>query len=139
MLALHGTAGSASENESAAARDCGARLQAISAQDARLAQIERMYRRHLRFSGTAHRLIPHFHAEHEDIVRARQELTEADIPFVVYRVMKSEKTDGPLQVAVGVLKLFGNGALPCIDAAIASGITPGAALLNQVRSSIQLQ
>lgn len=136
-VALPGGAGFAADANSAAVQACAARLQAITAQDARLAQVERIYRRHLRFSGSAHRLIPHFHAEHEDIVRARQELTETDIPFVVYRILKSEKSDGTLQVAVGVLKLFGSQAVPCIDAALASGMHSGAVLLNQVKSSIQ--
>lgn len=118
---------------------CAARLQAIDPRDPAFKRLDRVYRGALRFGGTVHRILPNFHATHEDLVAAKNKIARQDIPYLVYELARTEQPNARQRVAIGVLGLFGPEALPCIDAALRDPRIPGRFTLNQTRIGIEAE
>lgn len=121
-------------NEQAA---CAATLKAIRPADPAFDRLDRIYRQSLRFGGTAHRILPHFHATYDDIVAAKNRLSLQDIPFVVFDLARADKANARQTVAIGVLGQFGPAALPCLDAALQDPGVKGRFILTQIKIGIE--
>ncbi|QNA88538.1 hypothetical protein G4G28_08635 [Massilia sp. Dwa41.01b] len=118
---------------------CSARLQAIRPDDPSFKRLDKIYRQSLRFGGTVHRILPSFHATHDDLVAAKSRMSAQDIPYMVYELAQAEEPNARQRVAVGVLGLFGPQALPCIAAAMLDARIPGRFTLNQIRIGIEAE
>lgn len=118
---------------------CAARLQAIAPRDPTFKRLDKIYRQSLRFGGTVHRILPSFHAPHEDLVAAKNKIAKQDIPYLVHELARTETPNARQRVAIGVLGLFGPQALPCIDAALQEPRIPGRFTLNQIKIGIEAE
>ncbi|MES2741469.1 MAG: hypothetical protein V4754_11030 [Pseudomonadota bacterium] len=117
--------------------DCGAKLQTIVPDDPAFKRLETVYRKHLHFGGTVHNIIPHFHAKYEDILKAKKQVAEEDIAFMVYDLARANRVSKRQTVAIGTLTQFGSVALPCLNAALATPKFKGRAILTEIKISIE--
>lgn len=115
---------------------CAAKLKTIKQYDPSFARIDKVYRQSLRFSGTVHRIVPHWHATHQDIKYAKNKLTVNDIPYIVEVLARVDMPNARQRVAIGVLVLFGLQALPCIEAAMKNSEIKGRLTLQQIKIQI---
>ncbi len=116
---------------------CAVKLAQITPDDPAFARLTKIYRKHLRFGGTVHSIIPRFHATYEDVLKAKKHFTEHDIPLMVYDLARVKIASKPQTVAIGILTQFGSTALPCIDAALAIQQIKGRVILTQIKISIE--
>ncbi len=126
---------SAAEEEANQAA-CAAKLQAMAPDDPAFKRLDKVFRQSLRFSGTVHRIVPHWHATYQDLRAAKNKLSVQDIPYMVKGLALIDKLDARQRVAVGVLGLFGVQALPCIEAALQDPGIKGRFMLEQIKIQI---
>jgi hypothetical protein len=118
---------------------CKQQLRSISPDDPAFKRLNAIYRQSLRFGRAPHGVLPGFYASYQDLVAARRKLSDSDIPYIVFELARISKTNSRQRVALGVLAQFGRAALPCIEAAMEDRSIAGIVLLNQVKSSIEVQ
>lgn len=116
---------------------CSRQLAAIRPGDPVLARLERVYRRHVRFGPAGHNPFPHHYSNHDDILRARAQVSADDIVFMVYQLRQQTLPRSLRIVPVGVLAQFGPAALPCIAAAMVGAPAAASAILHQIRIEIE--
>lgn len=118
---------------------CKQQLHSLRPDDPAFKRLNAIYRESLRFGRAPHGVLPGFYASYQDLVAARRKLSDSDIPYIVYQLARISKTNSRQRVAIGVLAQFGRTALPCIEAAMEDRSIAGIVLLNQVKSSIEVQ
>lgn len=128
--------GPAAAEDNAEQKACAAKLQAMDQRDLVFERLDKVYRQSLRFGGTVHRIVPNWHATHEDLETAKDKLSVEDIPYIVKGLARVDKPDVRQRVAVGVLGLFGVQALPCIEAALQDPAVRGRFTLQQIKIQI---
>jgi hypothetical protein len=98
---------------------CKEKLEKINLDDNNFKHLNQIYKNNLHFKlGHGHIMIPGWYADYDDIVKAKQEIFEKDIPYIVYDLARSEDLNSKQIVSLGVLSQFGLKALPCINAAL---------------------
>lgn len=98
---------------------CKEKLDKINEDDNNFKHLNKIYKNNLHFKlGHGHIMIPGWYADYSDIAKAKTEIFEKDIPYIVYDLAKAEKLDSQQIVSLGVLRQFGLKALPCINAAL---------------------
>lgn len=125
-------------NDKANQEACAAKLKTINRQDAAFKRLNKAYRQSLRFGGTVHSIVPHWHATHQDLEGAKSKLTVEDIPYIVKGLAQVEAPDARQRVAIGVLGLFSVQALPCIEVAMKDPGIKGRFTLQQIKTQIEV-
>jgi hypothetical protein len=75
---------------------------------------------HFRALGDGHMILrPGWYADYSDIVSAHSSMSEDDIPVLVSLIGRGKLKDGMRSIGFGALGMFGEKALPCIDAGMA--------------------
>lgn len=104
---------------------------------AELRALRKLFKKNLHLRGTAHNPFPHWDADYSDFQKVFAQLTPADIPAVVYLLREGGINGGMRSIGVGVLRMFGPPALPCIEAALRKRGIEGYVDLSGARMGIQ--
>lgn len=101
-------------------------------------RLQKTLRNHVHLRGTAHIPIPHMSSTWDDVLAARAEVSEADLPGLVKLVVDETISESHRRLARDVVAQFGPKALPCIDAGLLLRSSTGRDFLNDARLSIKI-
>ncbi len=114
---------------------CASQLHRVTSKETVV--IRKIFAKNLHFRGSRHNPIPHWNADYSDIENVFAALTPASIPPIVYLLKDGHLNGGMRSIGAGVLKMFGEKSLPCIDAALRDPSIKGYGILSGVRTSIE--
>jgi len=101
---------------------CEQMLNGMTDQSDQVKRVRKIIKKNLHFRplGDGHMILrPGWYADYSDMVAAHSSLSDDDIPRLVGLIGRGQLKDGMRSIGFGVLGIFGEKALPCIDAGIA--------------------
>lgn len=133
LRALHRPATSSIEQ-------CGQILRGVSDQSEQVKRVRKTLKKNLHFRplGDGHMILrPGWYADYSDIVAAYSSMSEDDIPILVSLIGRGKLKDGMRSVGFGALGMFGEKALPCIEAGMAMYQGQSASDLFPIKAGIK--
>lgn len=101
---------------------CKQILNGLTDQSDQVERVRKTLKKNLHFRplGDGHMILrPGWYADYSDIVAAHSSMTDDDIPVLVSLIGHGKLTGGTRSIGFGALGMFGEKALPCIDAGMA--------------------
>ena len=98
---------------------CGQIMRGVSDQSEQVKRVRKTLKKNLHFRplGDGHMILrPGWYSDYSDMVAAHSSMSEDDIPILVNLIGRGKLKDGMRSIGIGVLRIFGEKALPCIEA-----------------------
>lgn len=117
---------------------CGEILRGVTDQSDQVKRVRKTLKKNLHFRplGDGHMILrPGWYADYSDMVAAHSSMSEEDIPILVSLIGRENLKDGMRSIGIGVLVIFGEKALPCIEAGMS--IEEWYSSLSSTESSIK--